>query len=106
MLSIPKSKNTRSTSKQQEKSRLPLHDNQEIQTSYMLSSEFMIQRMQSELVYCEKPSQNKMKKIIFLERKLGNFDSNIVVLKFKLTLANYVSDMFHKRLDDQEQYSH
>ena len=56
MPSSPKSKNTRSASKQQEKLRLPSppHDDQETQTSYTLSNEPTIQRMQRELVYCEK----------------------------------------------------
>ena len=57
MPSSPKSKNTRSTSKQQEKLRLPSppHDDQETQTGYTLPNEPTIQRMQRELVYCEKP---------------------------------------------------
>ena len=57
MPSSPKSKNTRSKSKKQEKLRLPspLHDDQETQTSYTLSNELMIQRLRRELVYCEKP---------------------------------------------------
>ena len=48
MPSTPKSKNTRYTSKQQEKPRLPSppHDGQETQTSYTLSSEPAIQGMQ------------------------------------------------------------
>ena len=52
MPSTPKPKNTRSTSKQQEKTRLPSppHDDQETQTSSTLSSEPSIQRMQRELV--------------------------------------------------------
>ena len=107
MSSNPESKNTRSTSKQQEKPCLqsPLNDNQETQTSYTLPSEPSIQNMQRELVLLRETITKQNKKIIFLERKLGHFDSNIVALESQLALTNYVTDMLREKLFDQEQYS-
>ena len=73
MPSTPKSKNTRSVSKQQEKTRLPSppHDDQETQNSYTLSSEPAIQRMQRELVLLQETikKQNEQK----LEQKTRSF---------------------------------
>ena len=105
--STPKSKNTRSTSKQQEKPRLPSppHDDQETQTSYTLSSEPAIQRMQCELVLLRETITKQNEKITSLERKLGHLDSNIVVLESQLALANHVTDVLREKFDDQEQYS-
>ena len=69
----PKSKNTSSTSKQQEKPRLPpqTHDDQETQTSCTLSSKPVIQRMQRELVSLRETITKQNEKIAYLERKLG-----------------------------------
>ena len=107
MPSDPKSKNTRSTSKQQEKPCLPLppHDDQKTQTSYTLSSEPSIQRMQHELVLLRETITKQDERIASLERKLGHLDSNIVVLESQLTLANQVTDVLQSKLDGQEQYS-
>ena len=107
MPSNPKSKNTRSTSKQQEKPCLPLppHDDQKTQTSYTLSSEPSIQRMQHELVLLRETITKQDERIASLERKLGHLDSNIVVLESQLTLANQVTDVLQSKLDGQEQYS-
>ena len=49
-------------------------------------------------LYCEKPSQNKTK-------RLHHLDSNIVVLESLFALANHVKDVLREKLDDQEQYS-
>ena len=102
MPSTPKSKNTRSTSKQQEKSRLPLppHDDQETQTSYTLSNEPTIQRMQRELVLLRETITEQNEKIIPLERKLGHLDSNIVAFESQLALASHVTDVLREKLDD------
>ena len=107
MPSTPKFKNTRSASKQQEKPRLPLppHDDQETQNSYTLSSELAIQRMQREVVLLRETITKQNENITSLERKLGHFDSNIVVLESQLALANHVTDMLREKLDSQEQYS-
>ena len=107
MPSNPKSKNTRSTSKQQEKPCLPLppHEDQKTQTSYTLSSEPSIQRMQHELVLLRETITKQDERIASLERKLGHLDSNIVVLESQLTLANQVTDVLQSKLDGQEQYS-
>ena len=103
MPSNPKSKNTRSTSKQQEKPRVPSppHDDQETQISYML-----IQRMQRELVLLRETITKQNEKITSLERKLGHLDSNIVALKSQLAFANHVTDVLREKLDYVEQYSH
>ena len=107
MPSTLKSKNTRSTSKQQEKRRLPPppHDDQETQTSYTLSSEPVIQRMQQELILLRETSTKQNEKITSLERKLGPRDSNIVVLESQLAFANLVTDVLREKLHDQGQYS-
>ena len=107
MRSTPKSKNTRSASKQQEKPRLPspTHDDQETQTSYTLPGEPAIQRMQRELVLLRETITKQNEKITSLERMLGHFDSNIVVLESQIALANHVTDVLQEKLDDQEQYS-
>ena len=72
MRSTPKSKNTRSASKQQEEPRLPSppHDDQETQTSYTLPSEHAIQRMQRELVLLRETITKQNEKITSLERKM------------------------------------
>ena len=103
MPSNPKSKNTRSTSKQQEKPRVPPppHDDQETQISYTL-----IQRMQRELVLLREAIKKQNEKITSLERKLGHLDSNIVALESQLALANHVTDVLREKLDYVEQYSH
>ena len=69
----PKSKSTSSTSKQQEKPRLPpqTYDDQETQTSCTLSSKPVIQRMQRELVSLRETITKQNEKIAYLERKLG-----------------------------------
>ena len=107
MPSTPKSKNTRSASKQQEKPHLPSlpHDDQETQTSYTLSSEPAIQRMQRDLVLLRETITKQNEKNISLWRKLGHLDSNIVVLESQLSLVNHVTDVLREKLDDQEQYS-
>ena len=107
MPSTPQSKNTKSASKQQEKPHLPspLHDDQETQTNYTLSSEPAIQRMQRELVLLRETITKQKEKITSLERKLGHFDSNIVVLELQLPFANHVADVLRGKWDDQEQYS-
>ena len=106
MPSTPKSKN-RSPSKQQEKPHFPLppHDDKDIHTSYTLSSEPAIQRMQRELILLRETITTQNEKITPLERRLGHFDSNIVVLESQLALANDLTDVLWKKLDDQEQYS-
>ena len=108
MPSTPKFKNTRSASKQPEKPRLPLppHDDQETQNSYTLSSELAIQRMQREVVLLRETITKQNENITSLERKLGHFDSNIVVLESQLALANHVTDVLREKLDDQENCSH
>ena len=65
----PKSKNTNSASKQQEKPRLPpqTHDDQETQTSCTLSSKPVIQKMQRELVSLRKTITKKMKRLHILK---------------------------------------
>ena len=107
MPSTPKSKNSRSVSKQQEKPCLPSspHDDQESQTSYTLSSEPVIQRMQCVLVLLWETITKQNEKITSLEQKLGHFNSSIVVWESQLALANHVTDMLREKLDDQEQYS-
>ena len=82
-----------------------MHDDQKTQTSYTLSSEPAIQRMQHELVLLRETITKKPKKITCLERKLGHLDSNIVVLESQLALANHVTDVLREKLDDKEQYS-
>ena len=82
-----------------------MHDDQKAQTSYTLSSEPAIQRMQHELVLLRETITKKPKKITCLERKLGHLDSNIVVLESQLALANHVTDVLREKLDDKEQYS-
>ena len=52
--------------------------------------------------YCKKPSKNKTNKN--LNKKLGHFDSNIVVLESQLALVNHVTDVLRGKFDDQEQY--
>ena len=95
MPSTPKSKSTRSPSKQQEKPRLssPPHDDQETQTSHTSSSEPAIQRMQRELVLLRETITQQNEKITSLERKPGHLDSNIVALESQLALANHVTDL-------------
>ena len=107
MPSTPKSKNSRYVPKQQEKPRLPSppHDDQETQTSYTLSSEPAIQRMQRELVSQRETITKQNEKIKSLEQKLDHFASSIVVLESQLTLANHVTDVLRRKLDGQEQYS-
>ena len=107
MPSTPKSKNSRYVPKQQEKPRLPSppHDDQETQTSYTLSSEPAIQRMQRELVSQRETIRKQNEKIKSLEQKLDHFASSIVVLESQLTVANHVTDVLQRKLDDQEQYS-
>ena len=106
MPSTPQSKNSKSASKQQEKPHLPSpsHDDQETQTNYTLSSEPAIQRMQRELVLLRETITKQNEKITSLERKLGHFNSNIVVLESQLPLANHVADVLRGKWDDQEQY--
>ena len=82
-----------------------MHDDQKTQTSYTLSSEPAIQRMQHELVLLRETITKKPKKITCLERKLGHLDSNIVVLESQLALANHVTDVLREKLDEKEQYS-
>ena len=82
MVSTSQPENTRFTSKQQGKQRLPLHDEQETGTSYKLPE-----------------------KTASLERKPGHLDSNIVVLESCFTLENHVTDVLREQLDDQEQHS-
>ena len=82
-----------------------MHDDQKTQTSYTLSSEPAIQRMQHELVLLRETITKKPKKITCLERKLGHLDSNIVVLESQLALANHVTDVLREKLDTQEQCS-
>ena len=77
-----------------------------LKTSYALSSERTIQRMQCELVLLRETITEENEKITSLEWKLGHFDSNIEVLESQLALANHVTDVLWKKLDDQEQYSH
>ena len=97
MPSTPKSKN-RSPSKQQEKPHFPLppHDDKDIHTSYTLSSEPAIQRMQRELILLRETITTQNEKITPLERRLGHFDSNIVVLESQLALANHLTDVLWK----------
>ena len=76
---------------------MPQHDDQETQTSYTLSIEATIQRMQRKLVLLQKTITKQN-----VERKLGHLDSNIAVLESQLALANHVKDVLRKRLDDQE----
>ena len=81
-----------------------MHDDQKTQTSYMLSSEPAIQRMQRELVLLRETITKHTEKITCLERKLGHLDSNMVVLESQLALANHVTDVLREKLDDKEQY--
>ena len=61
--------------------------------------------MQRELVLLRETITKLNKKIISLERKLDHFDSNIVALELQLALANHVTDVLRKKIDDQQQYS-
>ena len=70
-----------------------------------MPSEPSIQSMQRELVLLRETITKQNKKIIFLERKLGHFDSDIVVLESQLALTNYVAHVIPGILFDQEQYS-
>ena len=105
MLSTSQSKNTKFTSKQPEKQRLPLHDDEEPETSYMLSSEPVIQKMLRELDLKRGTITKQNEKITSRERKLGHLDSNIVVLESWFALENHVTDVLREHLNDQELHS-
>ena len=80
MLLTSQSKNTKFTSKQQEKQHLSLHDDQEPETIYRLSSEPVVKRMLREVDLLRETIAKQNQKIKSLERKPGHLDSNIVVL--------------------------
>ena len=105
MLSTSQSKNTKFTSKQQEKQRLPLHDDQEPETSYTLSSYPVIQNMLCGLDLLQETITKQKEKITSRERKPGHVDSNIVVLEPWFALENHVTDVLREQLDDQELHS-
>lgn len=97
--------NTRFTSKQQGKQRLPLHDEEGTGTSDKLPREHVIQRMQRELDLLRETITKQNEKTASLERKPGHLDSNIVVLESCFALENHVTDVLREQLDDQEQHS-
>ena len=105
MASTSQSKNTRFTSKQQEKQRLPLHDEQETETSYTLPSEPVIQKVQLELDLLRETITKQNQKTTSLERKPCHLDSNIVVLESCFVFENHVTDVLREQLHDQEQHS-
>ena len=105
MASTSQSENIRFTSKQQEKQRLPLHDEQETESSYTLPREPVIQKMQRELDLLRETITKQNQKTTSLERKPCHFDSNIVVLESCFAVENHVTDVLRKQLHDQEQHS-